>query len=90
MRRRITLSAHDEVPGAIFLEGTDKLIKLKLGIDDAEALARHCAHHQPNSSDFRENARLAEAMLALASAINDACPLSFYTWDQRKQSSPSC
>lgn len=32
----------------------------------------HCADHQPDTGDLRENARLTEALQALASAINDA------------------
>ncbi|HAL69153.1 MAG TPA: hypothetical protein DCP84_15970 [Pseudomonas sp.] len=48
------------------------LIEFELGINDAEALMHHCADHQPDTGDFRENARLAEALQALASAINDA------------------
>lgn len=48
------------------------LIEFELGINDAEALMHHCADHQPDTGDFRENARLTEALQALASAINDA------------------
>lgn len=48
------------------------LIELDLNHNDAEALLRHCAQHQPSQGDFRENARLGEALEALAAAIEDA------------------
>jgi hypothetical protein len=48
------------------------LIEFELGINGAEALMHHCADHQPDTGDLKENARPAEALQALASAINDA------------------
>ncbi len=48
------------------------LIELDLNTNDTEALLRHCTDHQPNTADFRENARLAEALETLAVAIEDA------------------
>lgn len=48
------------------------LIEIDLNTKDAQALLRHCTEHQPNSGDFRENARLREALETLAAAINDA------------------
>lgn len=48
------------------------LIQLDMNINDAEALLRHCTKHQPDFEDFRENARLREALETLAAAINDA------------------
>ncbi|MDY1046963.1 antitoxin Xre/MbcA/ParS toxin-binding domain-containing protein [Pseudomonas coleopterorum] len=48
------------------------LIELELNTNSMQALLRHCTEHQPDSDDFRENARVREALEALASAINDA------------------
>ena len=48
------------------------LIEIDLNTNDAQALLRHCTGHQPNSGDFRENARLGEALETVAAAINDA------------------
>ncbi|MGE8462362.1 MAG: antitoxin Xre/MbcA/ParS toxin-binding domain-containing protein [Pseudomonas capeferrum] len=48
------------------------LIELDLNNNDAEALLRHCKQHQPSQGDFRENARLGEALEAVAAAIEDA------------------
>lgn len=48
------------------------LIELDLNHNDAQALLHHCKEHQPSSDDFRENARLREALETLAEAINDA------------------
>lgn len=48
------------------------LIELDLNHNGAEALLQHCAEHQPSQGDFRENARLREALEALAAAIEDA------------------
>ncbi|WP_238739539.1 MULTISPECIES: antitoxin Xre/MbcA/ParS toxin-binding domain-containing protein [Pseudomonas] len=48
------------------------LIEFDLNHNDAQALLHHCAEHQPSSEDFRENARLREALETLAEAINDA------------------
>lgn len=48
------------------------LIELDLNTNDAEALLRHCSEHRPNCGDFREDARLSEAMETLAIAIKDA------------------
>lgn len=48
------------------------LIELDMNTNDAQALLRHCTEHQPNSGDFREDARLREALETLAAAINDA------------------
>ncbi|MEB3438070.1 hypothetical protein U8291_13705 [Pseudomonas sp. A2] len=58
-------------PDASF-EGTEMLIELDLNTNDAQALLRHCADHQSNTGEFRENARLAEALETLAVAIEDA------------------
>ena len=48
------------------------LIEFDLNHNDAQALLRHCTEHKPNSEDFRENARLREALETLAEAINNA------------------
>lgn len=48
------------------------LIELDLNNNEAETLLRHCAQHQPSQGDFRENARLREALEVLAAAIEDA------------------
>ncbi|MCF5691577.1 DUF2384 domain-containing protein [Pseudomonas sp. PA-1-2A] len=48
------------------------LIEFDLNMNDAETLLRHCTEHQPNSEDFRENARLKEALQTLAEALHDA------------------
>ena len=48
------------------------LIEFDLNHNDAQALLHHCKEHQPSSGDFRENARLGEALEVLAEAINDA------------------
>ena len=48
------------------------LIEFDLNHNDAQALLHHCKEHQPSSDDFRENARLREALKTLAEAINDA------------------
>lgn len=48
------------------------LIELELNINDTEALLRHCADYQPDSGDFREDSRLAEALEALMLAIKDS------------------
>lgn len=48
------------------------LIELDLSHNDAEALLRHCAEYQPDSGDFRENARLRDGLEALADAIHEA------------------
>jgi hypothetical protein len=48
------------------------LIEIDLNNNDAQALLRHCTEHQPNCGDFRENARLREALETLAAAIDDA------------------
>ncbi|MGX1126548.1 hypothetical protein [Pseudomonas sp. HLS-6 TE3448] len=48
------------------------LIELDLNINDAQALLHHCTEHQPNCGDFRENARLREALETLAAAIKEA------------------
>lgn len=48
------------------------LIQLDLNVNDAEALLRHCAGHEPDSTDFRENARIREALETLAVALEDA------------------
>lgn len=45
------------------------LIELELNANDAEALLRHCDAFQPNSGDYREDARLADALETLASAV---------------------
>ncbi|EXF94038.1 hypothetical protein HK44_010480 [Pseudomonas fluorescens HK44] len=47
------------------------LIEFDLNHNDAQALLHHCTEHQPSSEDFRENARLREALETLAEAIND-------------------
>lgn len=48
------------------------LIEFDLNLNDAETLLRHCTDHQPNSEDFRENARLKEALQTLAEALQNA------------------
>lgn len=48
------------------------LIQLDLNVNDAEALLRHCAGHEPDTGDFRENARIREALETLAAALEDA------------------
>lgn len=48
------------------------LIQFDLNVNDAEALMRHCAGHEPNSRDFRENARIREALETLGVALEDA------------------
>lgn len=45
------------------------LVELDLNHNDAEALLRHCAEYQPDSGDFREDARLRDALEAVAGAI---------------------
>ncbi|EMG4287945.1 TPA: DUF2384 domain-containing protein [Pseudomonas aeruginosa] len=45
------------------------LIELDLNTNDSEALLRHCLDFQPSSGDVREDARLADALEALAFAI---------------------
>lgn len=48
------------------------LIELDLNMNDAQALLRHCSEYQPNSGDFRENARLKDALESLAEALSEA------------------
>lgn len=48
------------------------LIQLDLNMNDAQALLRHCTDYQPDSGDFRENARLREALETLIAALGDA------------------
>ncbi|MGU9842387.1 antitoxin Xre/MbcA/ParS toxin-binding domain-containing protein [Pseudomonas fluorescens] len=48
------------------------LIQLDLNVNDAEALLHHCAGHEPDTGDFRENARIREALETLAVALEDA------------------
>ncbi|MDH0302277.1 MULTISPECIES: antitoxin Xre/MbcA/ParS toxin-binding domain-containing protein [unclassified Pseudomonas] len=48
------------------------LILLDLNVNDAEALLRHCKEHQPNSDDFREDARVREALETLETALDNA------------------
>lgn len=48
------------------------LIELDLNINHSESLLRHCTDFQPASVDCREDARLADAMEALAFAIKDS------------------
>ncbi|MBV4540084.1 antitoxin Xre/MbcA/ParS toxin-binding domain-containing protein [Pseudomonas vlassakiae] len=48
------------------------LIVLDLNVNDAEALLRHCKEHQPNSDDFREDARVREALETLETALDNA------------------
>ncbi|WP_010212549.1 antitoxin Xre/MbcA/ParS toxin-binding domain-containing protein [Pseudomonas sp. R81] len=48
------------------------LIEFDLNMNDAETLLRHCTEHQPDSEDFRENARLKETLQTLAEALHDA------------------
>lgn len=45
------------------------LIELDLNTNDSEALLRHCTEYQPSSGDFREDARLADALEVLSVAI---------------------
>lgn len=51
------------------------LIEFDLNMNHAETLLRHCSEHQPNTEDFRENARLKEALQTLAEALQDAMRL---------------
>lgn len=48
------------------------LIELELNKNDAEALLRHYGDFLPGSGDFREDARLSDALQTLASAIQEA------------------
>ncbi|MGN2389597.1 hypothetical protein ACTACB_25000 [Pseudomonas syringae] len=48
------------------------LIELDLNMDDSESLLRHCTNFQPASGDCRGDARLADALEALAFAIEDS------------------
>ncbi|MGF6167080.1 hypothetical protein M2426_000653 [Pseudomonas moraviensis] len=48
------------------------LIELELNRNDAEALLRHCDAYEPNSGDYREDSRLADALETLASAIRES------------------
>ncbi|MBC3302260.1 DUF2384 domain-containing protein [Pseudomonas sp. SWRI18] len=48
------------------------LVQLDLNVNDADALLRHCTAHEPDTGDFRENARIREALEALAAALEDA------------------
>lgn len=48
------------------------LIELDLNTNDIDALLHHCADHQPSSGDHREDARLTDALEALAFAIKDS------------------
>lgn len=48
------------------------LIQFDLNMNDAQALLRHCTEHQPDCGDFRENARLREALETLADALDEA------------------
>jgi hypothetical protein len=45
------------------------MIELDLNTNDAEALLRHAKGHVPNAGDPREDARLADALVDLADAI---------------------
>lgn len=47
-------------------------IQLELNHNDRDALLRHCQQFVPSSGDAREDARLADALEALAAALNDA------------------
>jgi hypothetical protein len=44
-------------------------IQLDLNHNDRDALLRHCQQFVPRSEDARENARLADALEALAAAL---------------------
>lgn len=46
------------------------MIVFDLNINDAEALLRHAREQKPNSGDFREDARLRDALNELAHALN--------------------
>ena len=59
------------VDAEVFLGG-DMLVELDLNHNDAEALLRHCEEYQPGSGDFREDARLRDALETLAAAIYGA------------------
>lgn len=48
------------------------LIELDLNQNDKDALLRHCQSYIPASGDAREDRRLADALEALAQAIEDA------------------
>lgn len=47
-------------------------IQLDLNHNDRDALLRHCQTFLPNSGDAREDARLVDAMEALATALTEA------------------
>lgn len=47
-------------------------IQLDLNHNDRDALLRHCQQFVPNSGDVREDARLTDALEALASALEEA------------------
>ncbi|WP_411563155.1 hypothetical protein [Pseudomonas shirazensis] len=47
-------------------------IQLDLNHNDRDALLRHCQQFVPRSGDAREDARLADALEALAVALQDA------------------
>jgi hypothetical protein len=50
-------------------------IQLDLNHNDRDALLRHCQEFVPASGDAREDARLADALEALASALEEALRL---------------
>lgn len=47
-------------------------IQLDLNHNDRDALLRHCQQFVPSSGDVREDARLAEALEAVAAALEEA------------------
>ncbi|MBK5012443.1 hypothetical protein IAE33_004303 [Pseudomonas sp. S60] len=46
-------------------------IQLDLNHNDRDALLRHCQQFAPNSGDAREDARLTDALEALAAALEE-------------------
>lgn len=47
-------------------------IQFDLNCNDRDALLRHCQQFVPNSGDAREDARLADALETLATALEEA------------------
>lgn len=64
------------------------LIQLDLNMNDALALLHHCTVHHPSSGDFRENARLADALETLAAALNEAMHLNKESIEPRQTVDP--
>lgn len=51
-------------------------VKMDLNRNDLEALLRHAQQHVPATGDFREDQRLADALLTLVEALQNADKLS--------------